>query len=84
MRPLSSTVLVLAGRKGYMPQTYLFVGVRSLGFSGFRPPLRLVTGREDELRARPVAPGTRVLPTRSNPNRLFAAERGRAVFVGNT
>ena len=27
---------------------------------------------------------TRVLPTRSNPNRLFAAERGRAGFVGDT
>ena len=42
------------------------------------------TGREDELGARPVAPGTRVLPTRSNPNRLFAAERGRAGFDANT
>ena len=41
-------------------------------------------GREDELGARPVPRGTRVLPTRSNPNRLFAAERGRAGFVGNT
>ena len=31
-----------------------------------------------------MAPRTRVLPTCSNPNRLFAAERGRAGFVGNT
>ena len=43
-----------------------------------------VATREDELGPRPVAPGTRVLPTRSNPNRLFAAERGWAGFVGNT
>ena len=42
------------------------------------------TGREDELGGRPVAPGIRVFPTRSNPNRLFAAERERAGFVGNT
>jgi hypothetical protein len=27
---------------------------------------------------------TRVLPTRSNPNRLFAAERGRTGVTGNT
>jgi hypothetical protein len=31
-----------------------------------------------------LAVRTRVLPTRSNPNRLFAAERGAARFVGNT
>ena len=31
-----------------------------------------------------MTPGTRVFPTRSNPNRLFAAERGRAGVVGNT
>ena len=31
-----------------------------------------------------LAVRTRVLPTRSNPNRLFAAERGRAGFVSNT
>jgi hypothetical protein len=32
------------------------------------------TGLEDEPGTRPVAPRTRVLPTRSNPNQLFAAE----------
>ena len=31
-----------------------------------------------------MTPGIRVIPTRSNPNRLFAAERGRAGVVGNT
>ena len=31
-----------------------------------------------------MTPGTRVIPTRSNPNRLFAAERARAGVVGNT
>ena len=41
------------------------------------------TGREDELGGRSVPPGTRVLPTRSNSNQLFEAERGRAGVVGN-
>ena len=41
--------------------------------------------RDDDPLARPDDPaGTRVIPTRSNPNRLFAAERGRAGVVGNT
>ena len=31
-----------------------------------------------------MTPGTRVFPTRSNPNWLFAAERARAGVVGNT